>query len=64
MQEGITPPAHKLETTYINVSGRAGHEALIRDDKKCEELGLDPYFERMKYFRQYGEWLKPADTVL
>jgi len=42
---------------WINVNGREEHEAILRDDKKMLELGLDPYFEKMVYLKRWGSYL-------
>lgn len=56
--EGIDPPAELLPVKYINVNGREEHEALLRDEKKMLELGLDPYFEKMVYLKRWSGWLE------
>jgi hypothetical protein len=55
--DGIDPPAEIPETKYINVNGREEHEAILRDSKRCEELGLDQMFEVMVYLKRWGGWL-------
>lgn len=56
--EGIDPPSDKLpEPTWINVNGRAEHEALLKDAVKMESLGLDPHFELMVYLKRWGGFL-------
>lgn len=64
-QAGIEPPAQEIKTTWINVRGRAEHEAIIRDADKCKELGLDQMYEILVYLKRWGSWLdtppdKPA----
>ena len=54
---GIDPPAELPETKWINVRGRAEHEAIIRDAAWCKELGLDQYYETMVYLKRWGGWL-------
>jgi hypothetical protein len=51
------PPAEKLQCEYIDVRGREEHEAIIKDSAKCQELGLDQYFEIMVYLNRWGGWL-------
>jgi len=55
--EGIDPPPEQIAVKYINVNGRKEHEALLRDEKKMLELGLDPYFEIMVYLKRWDGWL-------
>lgn len=55
--ERDTPPAYRLETKTHDVKGRVEHEAILKDPKKCEELGLDIYFETMVYLKRWGGWL-------
>jgi hypothetical protein len=55
---GIDAPAHLPETKYINVRGRAEHEAVIRDAHLCKELGLDQIYEIMIYLKRWGAWLE------
>lgn len=57
LSEGVDPPAHIPERKEIIVHGREEHEAVIRDAKKCEELGLDQYYEIMVYIKRWGGWL-------
>lgn len=54
---GIDPPAYLPERRYINVKGRKEHEAFLKDPKKCEEHGLDIYYETMVYLKRWGGWL-------
>lgn len=58
LDEGIDPPAEMIETKYVNVKGRKEHEAILKDAKKCEELGLDQYYETIVYLNRWGNWLK------
>jgi hypothetical protein len=53
----IDLPKEPLETKYINVKGREEHEAILKDSKKCEELGLDQYYEIIVYLNRWGSWL-------
>jgi len=46
-----------IETKYIDIRGRKEHEAIIKDAKKCEELGLDQYYETIVYLKRWGGWL-------
>jgi hypothetical protein len=55
--EGIDPPAELPPVKWINVRGRAEHEAVIKDRVLCEELGVDQIFETMKYLKRWGSWL-------
>lgn len=47
----------ELSVKRINVSGRAEHEAIIRDALWCEELGLDQMYEICVYLKRWGSWL-------
>lgn len=55
---GIDPPAEQIPVTYINVNGRKEHEAILKDANKCEELGLDQYYEIIVYLKRWGRWIK------
>lgn len=57
LNEGIDPPGEMIETKYVNVKKRKEHEAILRDAKKCEELGLDQYYETIVYLNRWGSWL-------
>lgn len=54
---GIDPPAQLPERRTINVHGREEHEAILRDPKKCEELGIDRVLETVIYLKRWGSWL-------
>ena len=54
----ITPPAEIPETKWINVHGREEHEALIKNVKKCRELGLDQIYETIVYLKRWGCWMR------
>lgn len=54
---GEDPPSTKLQCKRINVRGREEHEAIIRDTKKCQELGVDQIYEIMIYLKRWGKWL-------
>lgn len=54
---GIDPPAEKLTCEYVNVNGRKEHEAMLKDHKRMEELGLDPIYETIVYLKRWGGWL-------
>ena len=54
---GVDPPAELPPIKVINVNGREEHEALLRDEAKMLELGLDPIYERMVYLTRWGGWL-------
>jgi len=45
------------EKLIINVKGREEHEKILKDEKKCKELGLDRYYEIMVYLKRWGSWL-------
>ena len=52
----------KLPTRkYINVIGREAHEALVKNNKKMLELGLDPYYETIVYLKKWGGWLQDGE---
>lgn len=51
------PPAEQMMPKLIDVNGREEHEAILKDPKKCDELGLDIYFETMVYLKRWGGWL-------
>lgn len=55
LDDGI--PTEQIPVDYINVNGREEHEALLRDEAKMLELGLDPMYERMVYLTRWGGWL-------
>lgn len=55
--QGIDPPAEMIPVTWINVNGRQQHEAILKDEKRMLELGLDPFFERMVYLKRWGSYL-------
>ncbi len=57
LSEGIDPPAEQLTPRYINVNGREEHEAILRDEAKCKELGLDRTYECIVYLKRWGGWL-------
>jgi hypothetical protein len=59
---GIDPPADLPPVTYINVHGRKEHEAILKDAKKCEELGVDQFYETMVYLKRWGGWLKDGES--
>jgi len=61
--DGQNPPAEQIPTKWINVNGRKEHEALLKDSKKCEELGLDQYYEIMVYLRRWGSWLDIPEKI-
>jgi hypothetical protein len=54
---GEEPPAELPPVHYINVSGRKEHEALLKDEARCKELGIDRMFETILYFKRWGSWL-------
>lgn len=56
--DGMDPPPEIPKTNWINVRGREEHEAILKDAAKCQELGLDQYFETMVYLRRWGGWLE------
>lgn len=53
--DGPTPVPSGRKT--INIRGRKEHEAILKDAKKCEELGLDRAYETMIYLKRWGGWL-------
>jgi hypothetical protein len=55
--EGIDPPALIPERKHINVRGREEHEAVLKDAKLCQELGLDQVYETLVYLKRWGSWL-------
>lgn len=58
LSDGEDAPCEQLQCKYIDVKGRVEHEAILKDPEKCEELGLDIYYERMVYLKRWGGWLK------
>jgi hypothetical protein len=54
---GIDVPEHLPDRKWINIRGRAEHEAIIKDAAWCEELGLDQTYEVMVYLKRWGGWL-------
>jgi len=57
IDEGQHPPAERISVKLVNVRGRREHEALLRDAKKCSELGLDQVYETIVYLKRWGSWL-------
>jgi hypothetical protein len=57
LSEGITPPAERPQTYFVEVNGRHEHEAMLNDVEKMLELGLDPFYERMVYLKRWGSYL-------
>lgn len=58
-EDGINPTPMQLPfPILINVNGRKEHESILKDPKKMEELGLDPYYETMVYLMRWGGWLE------
>ena len=55
---GIDPPANLPERRTVDVRGREEHEAILKNPEKCEELGLDIYYETMVYLKRWGGWLR------
>ena len=53
----LEPPGEKIPVKYVNVRGRAEHEALLKDANKCKELRLDQMYEIMVYLKRWGNWL-------
>jgi hypothetical protein len=45
------------DVKWINIRGRAEHEAVIRDRKMCEDLGLDQIYETVAYLKRWKGWL-------
>lgn len=41
----------------VTVSGRKEHESILKDEKKMENFGLNPNFERMMYLKRWGKYL-------
>ena len=58
ISEGEDPPSHRLISRTIDVNGRKEHESIIRDPKKCEELGVDSYYEHVVYLARWGGYLE------
>lgn len=58
LSDGIDPPAELPPVKYINVNGREEHEALLKDQAKMIEFGLDPVYETIVYLKRWGGWLK------
>lgn len=46
------------EVRYVNVRGRAEHEAILKDAIWCKELGLDQNYEVTVYLKRWGSWLR------
>lgn len=63
VSEGIHPPSELLPIKWINVSGREEHEAVLKDPVKCEELGLDQYYEMMIYLNRWGGWMTDEEKI-
>ena len=49
--------------TWIDVKGRKEHEALLKDEAKMIEMGLDPHYERIVYLKRWGGYLN-CDKIL
>jgi hypothetical protein len=54
---GADPPIQSPEIKWINVRGRAEHEAIIKNATWCRELRLDQDYEIMVYLKRWGSWL-------
>lgn len=63
LSEGIDPPAELPPVKWINVNGREEHEAVLKDSMKCEELGLDQYYEIMIYLKRWGGWMTDEEKI-
>lgn len=50
------------EIRRVDVRGREEHEAIIKSPQKCEELGLDIYYERFIYLKRWGGWLDTTEN--
>ncbi len=55
--EGIDPSAERPPIKMIHIHGREEHEAILKDPAKCQELGLDIYYETIVYLKRWGGWL-------
>ena len=53
----VDSSAENIPVKWINVRGRAEHEAIIKDESWCKELGLDQVYEIRVYLNRWGEWL-------
>lgn len=58
LHDNVNPPSEMIPTKWVNIKGRKEHEAIIKDAKKCEELGLDQHYEIMVYLKRWGNWLE------
>ena len=47
----------KLPMNYVSAQGREEYEAILKDAKKCEQLGLDQQYEITMYLKRWGGWL-------
>ena len=56
--DGANPSSEIIPTTWINVKGREEHESLLKDSKRCQELGLDQMYETIVYLNRWGSWLE------
>lgn len=55
--DAIDPPSKRIPVKSVEVYGRQQHEALLRDENKMLELGLDPFYERIVYLKRWGGYL-------
>ena len=55
--DDVNPRAHLPEVKWINIRGRVEHEAIIRDEEWCKDLGLDQSYEITVYLKRWGSWL-------
>jgi len=55
--DALNAPSEQIPVKWIDVRGREEHEAILKDPAKCEELGLDRYYEIMVYLKRWGSWL-------
>lgn len=57
LEDCLDPPEDKIPIRWVNVCGRKEHEAIIKDEAKCNELGLDQVYETIVYLKRWGAWL-------
>ena len=57
LAEGENSPAELPPIKWVNVRGREEHEAILKDEVWCKELGLDQAYEIMVYLKRWGSWL-------
>lgn len=50
------------DVKWVNVRGRAEHEAVLLDKELCQSLGLDQAYEIMVYLKRWGSFLSEQEA--